>query len=292
MKELAKRLSVAAWGIPLLLFLSYMGGVYFLALILIVNAMALWEFYSIFHGKSIYPYRLSGVVGGTALLLSFYWHPDYSLALFMAAVAFALLMYLRPQKGTASLNVAFTLAGMAYISLLLGSLLLLRGGFEVWVPEASRGIASLGFEEWFPQAAGQHSYAGGRLVILMLAAIWICDTAAYFGGKALGKHKLAPTISPNKTVEGALFGLVFGIATFMLLGAWFLPGLSSTYTLLSGALVGVVGQLGDLVESRFKRDAGVKDTSALLPGHGGFFDRFDSIIYVSPFLWALYWLGS
>ncbi len=120
--------------------------------------------------------------------------------------------------------------------------------------------------------------------LYFISAIWICDTAAYVGGKLLGRHKLAPYISPKKTWEGALFGLA---GALLWAYAW-VPHLqqkTDRQDVFYGALVvGVVGQLGDLVESYFKRSAGVKDSGNLLPEHGGALDRFDSLILSAPFI--------
>lgn len=287
MSELGKRIGVALWGIPLLLLLTYMGGYYFLMLILIVNAMALWEFYSIQHNKQIYPYRVPGVVLSSVFLLITFFSPRYGESLLLLSIIYILFVNLGKQEGLASKNAAFTISGFAYITLFLSTLITLRLNFDQWMPTAAENISLFGFENWLPTFGIPLTPAGGRYIIVMFASIWICDTAAYSGGRKLGKHKLAPNVSPNKTIEGAAFGLVFGILTFVLLGKLFLPELPLIYTFLSGAVVGIFGQIGDLVESRFKRDAGVKDTSTLLPGHGGFLDRFDSIIFVSPFLWAL-----
>jgi phosphatidate cytidylyltransferase len=123
---------------------------------------------------------------------------------------------------------------------------------------------------------------GGLTVLALFASIWICDSAAYFAGRAFGRHTLFERVSPKKTWEGALAGFVFAIAAFVAAKALFLPYLSYPSALVCGATVGCFGQLGDLAESLMKRDAGVKDSSALIPGHGGIFDRFDSLIFVSP----------
>jgi phosphatidate cytidylyltransferase len=290
--ELTKRISVALWGIPLLLLLTYMGGFYFLALVLIVNGMALWEFYTIYHNKQIYPYRVPGVVLSTTFLLITFFAPQYWESLVLMTIIYIFFVNLSKQEGLASKNATFTISGFVYITLFLSMLLYLRLNFDQWMPTVAANVFLLGFENWLPDFGVPVSPAGGRYIIVMLGSIWICDTAAYSGGRKLGKHKLAPNVSPNKTWEGAIFGLVFGILAFVLLGKLFLPDLPLIYTFLSGAVVGIFGQIGDLVESRFKRDAGVKDTSALLPGHGGFLDRFDSIIFVSPFLWALFYYAG
>jgi phosphatidate cytidylyltransferase len=125
-----------------------------------------------------------------------------------------------------------------------------------------------------------------ELVLLLVAIIAAGDTAAYYGGRAFGRHPLAPKISPKKTVEGAIAGLmgsmlVGGIAGVVFLGE---PWLSIT---LISAATAVFGQLGDLAESAMKRSAGVKDSSSILPGHGGILDRLDSVLFAAP---VFYWL--
>jgi phosphatidate cytidylyltransferase len=119
-------------------------------------------------------------------------------------------------------------------------------------------------------------------VIALFASIWLCDSAAYFAGRALGRTKLFERVSPKKTWEGAAAGFVFAIGAFLLARVLVLPYLTVTSAVVCGAIVGVFGQVGDLAESLLKRDAGVKDSSALIPGHGGVLDRFDSLLFVSP----------
>ena len=123
---------------------------------------------------------------------------------------------------------------------------------------------------------------GGLLIISIFASIWICDSAAFFGGTALGKHKLFPRVSPNKSWEGAIFGLLFAVIAMVISKAIILDFLSWFDVITIGSIVGIIGQIGDLIESLFKRDAGVKDSSGLIPGHGGIFDRFDSLLYAAP----------
>lgn len=289
MSELKKRVGVALWGIPLLLFLIYMGGYYFLAFILIANGMALWEFYTMYSGKGIFPQKLPGTVLSTLFLLSVFFMPEYWQTSLLAVVMVILCLHLTNQKGMPSSNTVFTLGGIVYITLLFACMLELRLNFHAMIPAAAKGVSTLGFEHALFPGLNEATLAGGRYLIALFGSIWICDSAAYSGGKKLGKHKLAPTVSPNKTIEGAAFGLVFGVLSFWALGLVFIPELPLTYAIISGLVVGIFGQIGDLVESRFKRDAGVKDTSNLLPGHGGILDRFDSLMFVSPFLLALFY---
>ena len=129
-------------------------------------------------------------------------------------------------------------------------------------------------------------------LILMAVTVWVMDSGAYFTGRAIGKHKFWPRISPKKTWEGFFGGLISGAIVAALLAYYFVPGVSWWQGMVLGVVVGVVGPLGDLSESLFKRQAGVKDSSNLIPGHGGFFDRIDSFIFVAPvvYLLAQFWL--
>ncbi len=125
---------------------------------------------------------------------------------------------------------------------------------------------------------------GSKLVVILFLVVWINDTGAFFVGSAIGKTKFAPNISPNKTWEGAAGGFAASVLAGLGVGMW-----SSHFSvgqgLLIGAALGILGPLGDLVESAFKRGAGVKDSGVLLPGHGGALDRIDSIIVCAPILY-------
>jgi phosphatidate cytidylyltransferase len=126
---------------------------------------------------------------------------------------------------------------------------------------------------------------GGLTVLALFAAIWLCDSAAYFAGTRFGRHKLLERVSPKKTWEGVIAGGIAAVLAFVLARALLLPYMTITTAVVCGLIVGVFGQLGDLVESLIKRDTGVKDSSSLIPGHGGILDRFDSVIFVSPIIY-------
>lgn len=120
------------------------------------------------------------------------------------------------------------------------------------------------------------------LIIGIFIMIWVNDSFAYLVGKTLGKHKLYPAVSPKKTIEGSLGGLVFTLIAAFMLGRY-APVLSTTQWLILGLVVVVTGSFGDLIESKLKRMAGVKDSGAILPGHGGMLDRLDSLVFAAPF---------
>ena len=125
------------------------------------------------------------------------------------------------------------------------------------------------------------------LVVLLLATVWLTDTGAFLCGTRWGKHKLAPLVSPNKSWEGFWGGLLLGLAAASVCSWWRLGTLEPSW-LAAGFVVSVAGQLGDLLESMFKRAAGVKDSGNLLPGHGGMLDRLDSLILAAPVLELLW----
>jgi phosphatidate cytidylyltransferase len=137
-----------------------------------------------------------------------------------------------------------------------------------------------------------HAVAGREVVLLLLATIVVSDTAQYFTGRWLGRHKLSPVISPKKTLEGAVGGFVLAPAVLAVAGHWWLPGRSPGWLLLVGMAVVGLGIAGDLFESLLKRSAGIKDSSALIPGHGGVLDRIDAILFACPVFFIVIRYGS
>ena len=125
---------------------------------------------------------------------------------------------------------------------------------------------------------------GVRWVFILLASIWACDSGAYFVGRAVGKHPLAPKVSPKKTWEGSVGGFVFAIVAAYLVAWWLIPS-SRNVALGVAVIAGVFGQFSDLAESTWKRDADIKDSGGLIPGHGGLLDRMDSLLLTMPMLY-------
>jgi phosphatidate cytidylyltransferase len=130
--------------------------------------------------------------------------------------------------------------------------------------------------------------SGWKLVFFLLLVVWLGDAGAYYVGKNLGKRKLSPRISPKKTVEGLAGGVAVSMITAVVCHLTFFKEMPLLHAVISGAVLSVAGVIGDLAESMWKRSAAVKDSGTLIPGHGGFLDRFDSIFFTAPILYS-YW---
>ncbi|MGH7485150.1 MAG: phosphatidate cytidylyltransferase [Thermoanaerobaculia bacterium] len=129
---------------------------------------------------------------------------------------------------------------------------------------------------------------GAKLVFFLLLVVWLGDSGAYYFGRTFGKHKLSPRISPKKTVEGLIGGVFTAIVTAVVIHFTFFKNFPLVHAIIAGVILSIAGVIGDLAESMWKRSAAVKDSGTLIPGHGGFLDRFDSIFYTTPILYV-YW---
>ncbi len=281
-----KRIVVAVIGVPLVLLVVYLGGWTFFAVVTALSSIALWEFYRITEKKFAYPHKILGIIAGAAMLfIVAYFHFFKAAIIIMPSafvfIAIVLIAEMFSKKPNATLSYSVTVAGTFYISLSFSFLLALRNFANLTLEMQEGGFGSR-FFNFVEKPLVASDLESAWFVVCVLASIWICDTAAYFIGSKMGKHKLFERVSPKKTVEGAVAGFVFAIVSFWAAAEILLPAFPLGHSLALGAIVGVVGQLGDLAESQFKRDAKVKDSSAILPGHGGLFDRFDSILFVMP----------
>jgi phosphatidate cytidylyltransferase len=131
------------------------------------------------------------------------------------------------------------------------------------------------------------SIQGREALFLLMLTIIVSDSAQYYSGRALGRRLLAPAVSPKKTVEGAAGGFVFGAALFTTLGAWWLPSIPAFLRAIIGIAIVALGIAGDLFESMLKRSVSVKDSSALIPGHGGILDRIDALLFAAPIYYVV-----
>lgn len=172
---------------------------------------------------------------------------------------------------------SLTLAALALLTaqVLAGSIATAIGRVGIGLSGVVYCSITLGFLVLMPR----------ELIMVLFGVIWVGDSAAYYVGKTLGRHPLAPNISPKKTIEGAVAGLIGSVIAGVALGVWLLgePGLN---LVLVSVVTGASGQAGDLAESLLKRSAGVKDSSSILPGHGGILDRLDSLFFAAP---VFYW---
>lgn len=261
------RLAVIVVGVPCLYLITRRGGVFFLGLVDLMILLGLREFYILMRAKGYRPFGALGYF--CALAISAYaWRQGVAVPLILTASLLAIMIreIFRKDMSHSLIHMAVTVFGVMYVGWLGSHLVMLRQ---------------------LPALRGGPDEVGAQLVFFAALVTWATDTGAYLAGIAFGRHPLAPAISPKKTREGA----VGGLAAAALVGWLCARGFADFITPLAGALLGLtaglVGQLGDLVESLIKRDAGTKDTAELIPGHGGVLDRFDSLLFTVPVLY--YW---
>lgn len=272
MTNTAVRVIVSIITIPAIVLLAYFGRVYFLGFVLLISGMSFYELALMAKSKNAKVSVNAGIIAVIFFIINNYRFFFNNLHFLIAFFIVLLIIELFRNNGSAILNLSSTIFSVIYLGIF--------------------GSTLVGIREFYPNINGLYNQ-GGYLIISIFATIWICDSAAFFGGTALGKHKLFPRVSPKKSWEGAIFGFVFALLTMILAKNFVLDFLSIKDALVIGFIIGTFGQIGDLVESLLKRDAGVKDSSNLIPGHGGIFDRFDSLLFSSPiiYLYLTYFAG-
>jgi len=284
MSELTKRWAVAGVGVPIVVGLLYLGGWPIALVMAALAGLGAWECYRLADRSDVAALDGLGVASAAALVLLAAWRPTFST---FAAPALALIGVLTMASLVVAMRargparkplevVAITVFGTLYAGLSLAFVPLLREmpTLYVWVDP------------------GSAAWGGVAVLALPLAATWIGDAVALFAGRAWGKGGLAPTISPKKSWVGVWAGLGGAAAAAV---AWWavagilLPGQPVTSPLVAGAIgvvLGVGAILGDLAESLLKRGAGVKDSGAVFPGHGGVLDRLDALTFTLPAAYA------
>lgn len=261
---LSRRLLTAVVGVPVAVGGIWVGDWVLAVLVGVVVAFAMWEFYSLMDRAGYIPSREAGMAAGLAFVgLAHFGEHRWMPALLAALMLYALSVQLGERRGRAMPNAAGTVLGALYVGYFAAHLILLRR-----LPD---GLA---------------------LTLLVLAAVWVGDAAAYFVGRTVGRRKLLAEVSPRKTVEGAVGGLLAAAVGALAVG-W-AAGLPPEVAVLGGLVCGLASQAGDLWESAIKREAGVKDSGNSLPGHGGFLDRFDGLLFagvVGYYVFGL-WTGA
>jgi phosphatidate cytidylyltransferase len=177
----------------------------------------------------------------------------------------------------------WVLSAMVVTAMLLMTAAIFAGSLQSALGRVGIGLGSI---VYCPLTLGYMVIIPRERILLLLVIVWFGDTAAYYGGRNLGRHLLAPKVSPKKTIEGAIAGLLGSVVAGAIGGTWFLHESLATMIWISFA-TSIAGQLGDLAESILKRSAGVKDSSSIMPGHGGILDRLDSLFFATP---MFYWL--
>lgn len=260
------RIVVGVVAIPLVLYCIYFGGISFYIFCAIINLLALFEFYSLFSLQEQSPNKILGYLFSIAFFLIPLFKSNtqnYLIALLVLFPITLLLFELKRNCPKPATNVAITMLGVFYVTFSIGCFLMLRNEY-IAIPSVENN---------------------SNLIFAVLISIWVCDSFAYFAGRAFGKHKLFERISPKKTWEGFIAGVIGAMLTVLLFNT-FLLKLGLLHSIVIGIISGVLGQLGDLCESMLKRSVGVKDSSLIIPGHGGVLDRFDSLLFVAPLVFV------
>ncbi|MCK4241924.1 MAG: CDP-archaeol synthase [Dehalococcoidia bacterium] len=248
---------LSALVLILVIFIAvWFGGPFYYLLLALVAALGALEFFGILGLSYRHPLTVFGLLCVLLLIVSAYYkEPEtfedpYTAPIMAGAVVFSLIWLLSRRAGNALVNWVWTLAGIIYIGWMLSHFIPLRALDD-----------------------------GREWVLFLLFATFATDTAAFFCGRAWGKRSLAPVISPGKTWEGALGGLLAAIAASLILATILNLPIPYWQVTILGILIGIFAQLGDLSESLLKRSAGVKESGTLIPGHGGLLDRLDSVVF-------------
>jgi len=281
-KNLVQRIAVATIAIPAVLGIVWLGGWVLAATLALLGVLGAHEIYDLGRRQGFEPLERTGWVAAAAIPLLAYWAKGSETrfaepALYLGAVwlmlALTIAMARRGPAGRPLTSVSVTLFGCLYASGMLAFLIAIRHA----------------------SAASLRPTPYVLLTLFPLVITWICDTAAMAVGSGVGGAKLAPVLSPKKTQSGAIGGTFAGVIAALALGKFVLNrqgwggwSFSDGQLLLFGLAVSIVGQVGDIAESLLKREAGLKDSSNLIPGHGGVLDRLDSLYFVIPTAAGLY----
>jgi phosphatidate cytidylyltransferase len=284
--ELTRRILFGVIAAPLAVIIVFYGGWALAALLAIVSALAAWEFFRIARASGLTPMEDIGIplAGVVPLFVHARYLRLYELPLSGMAVAvlaiLSVTIFTRGVSGKPLGAAAATVFGVLYTGGMLSFGYAIR--YHDYVIEGVRvPLGKLAVA------------AGGLLLLLPLLLTWASDIGAFFVGRALGKRKLMPSVSPGKTVAGAIGGLIAtGLVGWLYVRFVLTPATQLAFVpggiLVFGVLVSIAAQIGDLAESLLKREAGIKDSSHIIPGHGGVLDRFDSLLFVLPVSYVLF----
>lgn len=274
------RIAVAAVSIPLLVWMVLKGEISFFLFVNFIIAVGLYEFYKMIENKGIKVYQKMGIAAGVSIpvlytitrleeVAPYLKNERFSyIILSLMIVGFMTRQVISGEIKEAMPKIAYTLFGVVYVSFMITHILYMK---DIGADYGNQGI-----------------YNGRYWIMAVFLMVWASDSAAYFIGIAFGKNRLAPKISPKKSIEGAVAGLLAPIAVMFWLQHFLLfkgSDIGIINTVVIGLIVGIFGQIGDLGESLFKREFEIKDSGKILLGHGGILDRFDSMIFVMPLVY-------
>ncbi len=261
MKELLTRILVSIIGIPIVLAAISFGQWFFVVLVTVIAFVGLFELFQIMQKHGYRPHQLLGYAGLFGIIIfTFYQKPNLIIITLFLISLVSLILEMLQLHDSPMINVAITVFGIVYVGWALATLIGLRES------------------QIFPEYSSV-----GHLVIALFVGVWICDTVAYFFGSKFGKHRLYERVSPKKSIEGAIAGFIGVILFyFVIVQSNLIPEMTWQMAFVLAIVVGIFGQIGDLVESWLKRTVQIKDSSAIIPGHGGVLDRFDSMLFVAP----------
>lgn len=273
-KNLIIRTIVAAVAIPLILWICYQGGAWLFGMVMLFALAGMSEFL---------------INEGYNIKSAYFWFG-------LVVVALMLLSRFEPASGWFWLQFLFSGASGVLVFFLVSAMALAtrKQSPSVLFTSHSRlvwGVLYIGLlYPYVYMLAGPYSkmvspnISGGDWLLFLFGLLWVGDTAAMGFGKWIGRNKLAPSVSPNKTVEGFMGGIVGAVAVGILMYFWKFQDVAWYHVMVLAVGCSVFGQLGDLVESMWKRSLGLKDSSSIIPGHGGVLDRFDSLLFAAPFM--------
>ena len=259
----ARELTALVAALPAIWIIGWSPALVFDATVSACALLALYELLILGRKKGFHlPVALCLLVAAF-ILAAFVLEPiSVEMGVFVALLAIpASYVFMKGSLDQALPSSAIAVMATLYIGMLGGSLIRLRGDFP-----------------------GD----GPKLIFFLLLVVWLGDAGAYYTGKTFGRHKLSPRISPKKTVEGLIGGIATSVITAVIIHFTFFPNFPLLHAIVAGMILSFSGVVGDLAESMWKRSADVKDSGTLLPGHGGFLDRFDSIFFTAPILYT-YW---
>lgn len=273
---ITRTLSGAVFAVIMIAGVSFHAAI-FLLLHVIIGIFCIDEFKIMFEKKYEFPKRRFSLLMSRVLIVtiltsigvgSFLDSPMQVVSIAILALFLLIVIQLFSNSVNATLDLSYNVFGLIFVSVAIGCLFMIAAG---------NGYLPDNLDPWF----ANH----GSIILGIMLLIWTNDSLAYITGSLIGKHKLFPSISPGKTWEGFAGGVVFTIVVAFFLAKWLTIQSATNWMIIAG-IVSVFGTLGDLVESMMKRNAGVKDSGNIMPGHGGFLDRFDAYLFVMPFIYA------